>query len=74
MLTDEHHVLTTMIDQGVRFDQIENYINSLALAATSGGVYPRRALSSTSACALVMPVEERVCPLGVRHAGGRARP
>jgi hypothetical protein len=31
MLTDEHHAVNTMIDQGVRFDQIEDYINSLAL-------------------------------------------
>ena len=32
MLTDEHHAVNTMIDQGAAFDQIEDYINTLALA------------------------------------------
>jgi hypothetical protein len=31
MLTDEHHAVNTMIDQGTAFDQIEDYINTLAL-------------------------------------------
>jgi hypothetical protein len=31
MLTDEHHAVNTMIDQGAAFDQIEDYINTLAL-------------------------------------------
>jgi hypothetical protein len=31
MLTDEHHAVNTMIDRGVAFDQIEDYINTLAL-------------------------------------------
>jgi hypothetical protein len=31
MLTDEHHAVNTMIDQGASFDQIEDYINGLVL-------------------------------------------
>lgn len=31
MLTDEHHAVNTMIDQGAAFEQIEDYINTLAL-------------------------------------------
>jgi hypothetical protein len=31
MLTDEHHAVNTMIDRGVAFQRIEDYINSLAL-------------------------------------------
>ena len=31
MLTDEHHAVNTMIDQGAPFDRIEEYINGLAL-------------------------------------------
>jgi hypothetical protein len=31
MLTDEHHAVNTMIDRGAAFDQIEDYINTLAL-------------------------------------------
>ena len=31
MLTDEHHAVNTLIDQGVAFDQIEDYIDTLAL-------------------------------------------
>ncbi|MGB0091182.1 MAG: hypothetical protein WBP81_01380 [Solirubrobacteraceae bacterium] len=31
MLTDEHHAVNTMIDQGAAFDQIEDYIDTLAL-------------------------------------------
>jgi hypothetical protein len=31
MLTDEHHAVNTMIDRGAAFDQIEDYINKLAL-------------------------------------------
>lgn len=31
MLTDEHHAVNTMIDRGAAFDQIEDYIETLAL-------------------------------------------
>jgi hypothetical protein len=31
MLSDEHHAVNTMIDRGAAFDQIEDYINTLAL-------------------------------------------
>ena len=31
MLTDEHHAVNTMIDRGAAFDQIEDYIDTLAL-------------------------------------------
>jgi hypothetical protein len=31
MLTNEHHAVNAMIDQGMLFDQIEDYINTLAL-------------------------------------------
>jgi hypothetical protein len=31
MLTDEHHAVNTMIDQGAPFDLIEEYINGLVL-------------------------------------------
>jgi len=31
MLTDEHHAVNMMIDQGAPFDRIEEYINGLGL-------------------------------------------
>jgi hypothetical protein len=31
IVTDEHHAVNTMIDQGAAFDQIEEYIDTLAL-------------------------------------------
>jgi hypothetical protein len=31
MLTEEHHAVNTMIRDGVSFDHIEDYINSLVL-------------------------------------------
>jgi hypothetical protein len=31
MLTDEHYAVNMMIDRGAAFDQIEDYINTLAL-------------------------------------------
>jgi hypothetical protein len=31
MLTDEHHAVNTMIGEGALFDQIEDYIDTLAL-------------------------------------------
>jgi hypothetical protein len=37
MLTDEHHTVNTMIDQGEPFGQIEDYINSLLLRSEQLG-------------------------------------